>query len=171
MLSYEDKKWNELIGGYKTLYNPVPALKTLERDPISQHTWDELWSELHHQGDIGSASYAAIPELVRIHQEIQLPTSNFYSLVSIIEIERHRISNPSLPEWLELSYFSAWRSISDLALKDIREVKDQLSVQAILGALAISKGALRLGALISYSDEAEIQEQLNKAIAWSELYR
>jgi len=48
MLSYEDKKWNELIGGYKTLYNPVPALKTLERDPISQHTWDELWSELHH---------------------------------------------------------------------------------------------------------------------------
>jgi hypothetical protein len=96
---------------------------------------------------------------------------NFYSLVSIIEIERHRISNPSLPEWLELSYFSAWRSISDLALKDIREVKDQLSVQAILGALAISKGALKLGALISYSDKAEIQEQLNKAIVWSELYR
>ncbi|MDH2433788.1 hypothetical protein QCD60_14540 [Pokkaliibacter sp. MBI-7] len=171
MLSYEDKKWNELIGGYKTLYNPVSALKMLERDPASKKAWDELWNELHHQGDVGSASYAAIPELVRIHQEVQFPASNFYSLASTIEIERHRKSNPLLPEWLEPSYFSAWCIILDLALKDVREARDQLSVHAILGALAIAKGALKLGALISYSDETEIEEQLNEAIAWSEIYR
>jgi hypothetical protein len=31
--------------------------------------WDELCNELHHQGDVGLASYAAIPQLVRISEE------------------------------------------------------------------------------------------------------
>jgi len=66
MLSFDDKRWNNLMGGYKTPFDPRPSLQKLESHQDTASAWEELWEELHHQGDVGDASYAAIPELVRI---------------------------------------------------------------------------------------------------------
>lgn len=170
MLNYEDKKWNELDGGYGVPYNPVSALLDLERNNNPEDAWSELWQELHHQGDIGVASYAAVPHLVKIHSQTTALGWNFYSFVSTIEIERHRKSNPSIPLWLQTSYFDAWKKIADLALIDLKITTDALSIRAILGTLAIAKGLLQFGALISYFDESEITECMEEYLEWSELY-
>jgi hypothetical protein len=61
MLSYDDPQWKELKGGYKTLYNPTVALQKLERAEKIEDAWEELSNKLHHQGDVGEASYAAVP--------------------------------------------------------------------------------------------------------------
>ena len=68
-MDLNDARWSELKGGYRIAYDPPPALAKLERDAGDAEAWEELWNELHHQGDVGEASYASVPELVRIHRE------------------------------------------------------------------------------------------------------
>jgi hypothetical protein len=63
MLPLFDAKWAKLTGGYRVPYDPSAALSRLEQ---GQDVWPELWNELHHQGDVGEDSDAAVPHLVRI---------------------------------------------------------------------------------------------------------
>jgi hypothetical protein len=74
VLSFDDERWNHLTGGYKTLFDPRPSLRNVESQQNTATAWEELWEELHHQGDVGPASYAAVPELVRIHRTLSLLT-------------------------------------------------------------------------------------------------
>jgi hypothetical protein len=171
VLSYDDDRWNKIHGGYKTLYNPTNALKKLESGNDIENAWNELWEELHHQGDIGEASYAVVPHLVRIQKEHSNLDWRFYSLVSIIEIERHRKSNPPLPDWIKSSYIQAWTQLLDLSLNDLKHTEDPLVIQSAIGVLAIAKGLLKLGAIISEFDESELMEMLDRQLSWSELYR
>jgi len=66
MLSFDDERWNHLTGGYKTPFDPRPFLRRLENQQDTETAWQELWEELHHQMDVGDASYTAIPELLRV---------------------------------------------------------------------------------------------------------
>lgn len=168
MLSLDDPKWRALNGGYKVPYDASVALKRLEH---GEDAWDDLWEELHHQGDVGEASYAAVPHLVRIGTTLSNRDWNLYALVSCIEVERHRKTNPPLPDWLVEPYHHAMRELLDLATSDLKSVDDQYTVWSILGAIALAKGELKLGALISMTDESEIEGILEETDAWSETYR
>ena len=53
----DDDRWHKLRGGYKVEYDPRPALKRLISKTEIEAAWHELWEELHHQGDVGEASY------------------------------------------------------------------------------------------------------------------
>jgi hypothetical protein len=167
MLPLDDPKWDELMGGYGVPYDPSDALRRLEN---GEDVWDELWEELHHQGDVGEASYATIPHLVRIGKSLPCRDWNFYGLISTIEVERHRKSNPPLPNWLAQPYIEAMRGLLEVALSDLGSVEDRLTIRSILGAIALAKGDLKLGALISNSDATEIDESLERSHVWSELY-
>ena len=64
-----DKIWSEFEGGYKVPFDVSVPLRELEQtnDPETiQEIWKILWDELHHQGDVGIASYLAVPQLVTI---------------------------------------------------------------------------------------------------------
>src|SRR5215469_16999620 len=99
MLSFNDERWNNLTGGYKTLFDPRPALRRLESQQDTAVAWEELWRELHHQGDVGPASYAAIPELVRIHRATNIAHWHLYAMAAIIELARTESQNPEPPDW------------------------------------------------------------------------
>ncbi|TIV05519.1 MAG: hypothetical protein E5W00_19985, partial [Mesorhizobium sp.] len=68
MMGFSDERWSGLTGGYKVVYDPRPALRRLTVHYGDKSVWDELWNELHHQGDVGDASYAAVVELARISE-------------------------------------------------------------------------------------------------------
>lgn len=168
MLPLNDPRWKSLKGGYKVPYDASVALARLE---AGVDVWDELWQELHHQGDVGEASYASVPHLVRICGTLPSRDWNVYALLSTIEVERHRKSNPPLPAWLRPDYEEALRNLLALGLSDLARVADPTTIQSILGAVALAKGAVKLGAWIAFSDELEIEENLNFKQAWSDLYR
>jgi len=170
MLSINDPRWLELKGGYHLLYDPRPGLNLLFEGKDVADVWKEFWNELHHQGDVDSASYAVVPELVRIYKLIPDPDWNFYSLVSIIEIARHRKDNPQIPTWIANNYFEAWDEIAKLSIKDISLSSDDLVVRTALAALAISKKLIRIGALISWLDDTEINEILDDHVSWSQQF-
>jgi hypothetical protein len=167
MLPLDDPRWSNLHGGYRVPYDASLALRRLEQ---GEDVWDELCQELHHQGDVGEAAYASVPHIARIAGGLARRDWHFYGLVSTIEVERHRKSNPELPDWCAESYRSAWRSIVDLAIADLRTVSDPLILRSILGAIALARGDLRMGALLSTADASEIDEYLEQHLSWSEEY-
>jgi hypothetical protein len=56
MLSFNDERWEHLTGGYKIPFDPRPCLLKIENQQDTTAAWEELWEELHHQGDVGDAS-------------------------------------------------------------------------------------------------------------------
>jgi len=167
MIDLDDPKWKKLKGGYGELYDPTPALRRLE---AGEDVWSELWNELHHQGDVGEASYAAVPQLLRIAKALPERDWNLYALAATIEVERHRKSNPPVPGWLKEDYDSAWRELRDIGVSDLLETEDPETVQSILGVLALAAGNIKLGALVAHLDSSELDEILEQQQAWSELY-
>jgi len=167
MLSLDDPKWRGLNGGYKTPYDASVALKRLGR---GEDVWDELWEELHHQGDVGEASYAAVPHLVRIGKTLPHRDWNLYALVSCIEVERHRKTNPPLPDWLSAAYTDAMGELLEIGLADLKVANEQFTIWSILAAIALAKGELKLGAFLSMSDEAEVEGILEEFADWPALY-
>ena len=84
-MEFDDPQWDRLQGGYRIPYDPRNALRALEQGNGTEAAWQELWNELYHQGDVGEASYAAVPHLVRIHALRGVPDANTYALVALIE--------------------------------------------------------------------------------------
>jgi hypothetical protein len=167
MLSLEDKKWQELRGAYRLPYDVSVALRSM-REGID--VWDELWNELYHQGDVDIASYAAVPQLVCIVSNGTRRNWNFYGLLATIEVARHREGNPPVPAWLKVVYDGAWAQAGALAMADIGSKIDSPTTRTVLSVLALAKGELKLGAMLSGLDESELDEWLDERLAWSELY-
>ncbi|MGA3101450.1 MAG: hypothetical protein ABSD61_06285 [Terracidiphilus sp.] len=158
MIGFDDPRWTQMDGGYRSPFDPRPLLKRLEsedgRDPI----WNELWDELHHQGDVGEASFAAVPHIARICRDRGLLDWNVYAIVSIIELARGQGRNPDVPDWLKNDYFNAIRDLSKNGLSELPGAQDPELVLAILSVIAIEKG-LRTHArfLVSYSDDEMLE--------------
>ena len=168
MLSLDDAIWKELHGGYGVPYDASITLRSM-KDGVD--VWEELWNELHHQGDVGIASYAAIPQIVCIAGTEATRDWNFYGLLATIEVERHRKSNPALPSWLKADYDGALARAFALALTDLGLSTDSSTTQAILSVLALTKGELKLGAMLSGLDATELDELLEEQLAWNETYK
>lgn len=161
--AFDDPRWAELTGSYRIPYDPRNALRSLAQGRNVDAVWQELWSELHHQGDVGEASYAAVPELVRIHAKRGIADSNTYALVAIIEDARQNPKNPALPPWLKNSYTDALNRLAILGLDDLRDATDETLVVSIISILAMAKGQSLLGRLaINFTDD-ERRELLAKS--------
>jgi len=165
-----DSKWSALAGGYRLPYDPRPAISKLTTNVDVAGAWEELWDNLHHQGDVGEASYAAVIALLDVYGSDNLPDLNLFALTATIEVQRHRKGNPSLPEWLNDDYKSAWRKLDQLALTTLRQTTDTETLQSTFAVLAIARGNLKLGALILHLDSSELDEILDNYLAWNELY-
>ena len=165
-----DPKWEKLEGGYRMPYDPRPVLSRLASGIDVADGWKELWNELHHQGDVGEASYAAITALVDLYSRIRQPDWNLFSLSATVEIERHRKGNPPLPDWLSDDYEMAWRKLAELALTKLSDGVDSDTLQSALAVLAIARGDLKLGAIINYLDSSLLDEILEQYLGWQELY-
>ena len=153
MLSLDDPRWSTLEGGYKVLYDARPALERLRAGNRKDEAWSEFWNELHHQGDIGPASYAAVPHIIDIYARADEPDWNALALVALIEDIRLR-NGPEPPAWLLGSYMAAIRRLPEIGARDLLRSDDSQVVLSALGAVAIAKG---LGStahmLIHYTDD------------------
>jgi hypothetical protein len=157
--SLDDNHWAGLRGGYRIPYDPCRALAALARGEGAVAAWDELWQNLHHQGDIGEASFAAIPHLVRMQAGSNVPDWNVYALAGTVELARDRPGNPSLPSELQGSYDSAWAQLMEIGLRDLGRARESTDVRCILGVLA-SKGERSLGQCAIDLTEDERRELL-----------
>jgi hypothetical protein len=154
MLSLDDNRWNNLTGGFRMNCDPRPLLAQLESEETRETAWHGLWEELHHQGDVGEASYASIPHLVRIHRTSGVVDWNAYAIVAIIELARGKGNNPEVPTWLEEDYHRAIRELAEIGVAEIWRTEDPEAERAILSVIAIAKGLRTHGRfLLKYSED------------------
>jgi hypothetical protein len=170
MIELDDPRWEGLKGGYRVNYDPRPAIRSLEAGAHGKDLWDELWNELHHQGDIGEVSYAAVIALVRIEKRQRRFGVNLLALAATVEIERHRARNPPVPAWLETDYREAWIDLAEFALQALRSGEDDDRVKTALPVIALARGQRKLGAFLRWLDESELDLLVEDRLAWSATY-
>lgn len=162
-INFDDDRWTRLSGGYRIPYDPRNALNSLEQGKNVEAAWQELSTELYHQGDVGEASYAAVPHLVRIHERRGIPDWNTYALVARIEEARQVGNNPDLPDYLRQGYEDAWHHLAQIGLRELKITEDPLLVSCIIAVIAMSKRQLTLGRFAILFDESERKAFFNKA--------
>lgn len=112
MLDLESSQWRQLRDAYGSAERIPELIGKLARHPpytsYQSEPYFSLWSALCHQGDVYSASYAALPHIIHVAEEnpakahrdlVLLPTS--------IEIARLEGRGPELPSQLADAYDAA----------------------------------------------------------------
>jgi len=165
-MNLSDKVWKELKGGYKIPYDASIPPRKLEQtdDPkIITKIWKELWNELHHQGDVGLASYLSVPQLARIGTEKGLVDWNLIGICCTIEQQRHDSHNPTLPKEFETYYKNGLKELKQLALEYLKRNPGETTLIIALSTIATCNGNIKLGrAIIELEDKDVLNEFLEQ---------
>jgi hypothetical protein len=158
MLDLDDPRWTRLEGGYRQPYDPRPVFARLKAGRDISTCWDELWEELHHQGDVGLASYASIPHLAEIATTLEPDDATVFTLVGTIALVAGKNQDPPVPDWLLPSYSDALRRLADVARERIAKLTDPQLVRSCLGLTALTAGLSHHAKLLLHFDDAEVGE-------------
>jgi hypothetical protein len=151
MLALEDSRWAELRNGYRVTYDARPLVRRFATGNDLDNCWDEIWDKLHHQGDVDTASYAALPHLIRM-SGAQKRDWNIYSYATTISLEAGREQNPAIPNFMEPGFGETMGELFELAIADLRLGVSPIMVRCILGFMAVHKRTPKLARAIADID-------------------
>lgn len=138
MLSLDDPRWQAYEGGYRVPYDASGPLRQLLEEGASPELWEEFWNELHHQGDVGAASYAAVPWLVEFVRRSPKLDWNPLALVAVIELERP--TNPELPAELAADYGAAFEKLPEILGSHPDREWDEYVVRSAVACISLARG-------------------------------
>ncbi len=150
----DDERWVGLEGGYRVPFDPRPLLVHLRLAPEDAGLWGELIDGLYHQGDVGEASYAAVPVMVSFAVALETMPWQMLVLVASIEMARTDGKNPPVPDWLEEEYGDALATLAEECMRRLPDVEVVEEARGMLAILALWKGfPMFARAVLEYSEE------------------
>ena len=164
-IDLEDKIWPGLEGGYKIPYNASLPLKKLRDSTLPKEQeiiFTELWDNLHHQGDVGLASYLSIPHLVSICISKDSLDWNYIGLCVLIENCRLNENNSELPENYQEDYFESLTQFEKYLLLNFKNITSKAALRLTLALFATLNGQPALGRAIELLDEDLVSEFLKE---------
>jgi hypothetical protein len=162
MLPLLDSRWNTYIGGYQVPYDASQALRRLLDGPDQESALAELENELCHQGDLGSASYAALPWIVEYVRRCPELDARAVGLALTIEFGRP-FNRGELPEELREGYETAVRQLPEVVVsKRGRGPWDDRQVQVAASVLALGQGNLWFARTYYELDRAELNHMIQQ---------
>jgi hypothetical protein len=166
MVDLDSPEWSTLQHAYGSASDIPDLLRQLESLPNSggnTEPWFSIWSALAHQGDVYTASFAAVPHIVRfLASDPTAASFVYFQFPAWVEIcrRRHAITVPSD---LAGDYFDALKKLGSLVCAVIDETWDRDFLVCALAAVAVSKGFALVGEAIQELDDP-IAETLLKGI-------
>jgi len=143
MLSLNDARWSELEHAYGNASDIPALLKQLSTLPSANgeaDPWFSLWSALAHQGDVYSASFAAVPHVVAaLATDPTKADSTYFQFPAWVECCRVKKGVP-VPEDLSLDYKRSLSQLPQLVAEASTRPWDESFLQCALGAIAAAKG-------------------------------
>lgn len=135
--------------------NIFPDETIYEDDP-----WYSLWGNLFHEGNVYSAAFAAVPEIVKVLASApEKATLSFFLLPIAIEIARQKegieINRELLP-----AYQQAIASLAGVAAKCIAANKSPEIARAAAAAFALSAGLHHYAELLIEVKADDVEEIL-----------
>jgi hypothetical protein len=160
MLPLDHPRWSELRHAYGAADDVPERLRALAAAPgpageIEQEPWYGLWSALCHQGNVFSASYAAIPHIVRIAIKSPGPVDlSFFALPAAVEVARISGRGEAIPDDLGEAYRTALVDLAEAVARHRFEPWDRPKLLAAAAALAVAKGDFEVAeALLNLDDD------------------
>jgi hypothetical protein len=148
MLGLDSPRWSTLETAYGPAVDVPDMLRALESVPNSDdwrdEPWSSIWSALAHQGDVYSASFAAVPHIVSVLAAAPDRAGfNYFAFPAWVEICRQRKAEP-IPEDLNGPYTAALARLPRLAAAAADRPWDEPMLQSVLGAIAVAKGPVEV---------------------------
>lgn len=146
MLSLDDLRWSELQHAYGDASDIPNLLRRLASSPGPKQSyrddpWFDLWSSLCHQGDVYSASYVAVPHIVKIAGEVKEPVDfSFFQLPAAIEVARRTGRGTDIPPAYADDYHRAIAQLVENVSLHRNEAWDQSMLLSAAAAQAVAKG-------------------------------
>jgi len=153
VLDLKSPTWGKLNHAYGAASDIPAMLRELESFPAHQGLetppYYMLWSSLCHQGDVYTASYAAVPHIIRaLEKDPRRADIDYFLLPACIEIARAKGSGPPIPANLEAAYLAALAKIPSLAAEASTIAWSEEQCRTVVAAIAVSKGQPSLGEAI-----------------------
>jgi hypothetical protein len=143
MLSLDSPEWAQLQHAYGSASDIPDLLRQLDGFPTSegkQEPWFSIWSALAHQGDVYTASFAAVPHVVRVLSTGPTKaTFSYFQFPAWIEICRHR-NGFEVPADLLPAYSEALSKLPALVGLAAEREWDEGFLRCTLCAVAAAKG-------------------------------
>jgi len=138
ILPLNDIRWGKYRSGYNRVVLDTPAwIKKLISGSSSNNHWDYLWNELHHQSDVGEASYAVVPYLAQYAQKFKTQEWHIWGFPVVVELARLDTENPEIPEEIKEGYFEAFNILAEIAIE--HQVWDEEVSGCMSACIALSK--------------------------------
>lgn len=158
MMSLTDPRWSSLDGAYRVPFDAAAALMAFSSGEMSdEQFWYLVWNDLFHQDDVGVASYAALPQILRIYDQRGLFDYNLFAFAASVERVRHYDDNPALPVWLEAEYHAGLSAIIRYGVQRLTDEWDAATLKSFLMLVAVAKGNHALCDLLDCVDEGDEQ--------------
>ena len=143
MLNLESERWRELEHAYGNATDIPPLLAQLRDLPSSEgrtEPWFSLWSALAHQGDVHSASFAAVPHVVAaLALSPAEADESFFQFPAWVEICRVK-RGVRIPPDLEAAYLESLAELPELASLAASHPWSAGRAACVLSAIAAAKG-------------------------------
>jgi len=143
MLSLESPRWAELRHAYGSAADIPALLRQLDGLPRcagDAQPWFTLWSALAHQGDVYSASFAAVPHVVKALASAPSRADHaYFQFPAWVEICRAK-KQAEIPEDLRCAYFEALAHLPALAAAASGRPWEPGFLACALAAIAAAKG-------------------------------
>jgi hypothetical protein len=161
VLDLNSKRWKELQHAYGSAADIPALLKQLASVPAGQgedEPWFSLWSALAHQGDVFSASFAAVPHVVQaLATAPARADSDYFHFPAWVEICRYK-KGVAVPEDLQGAYREALSRLPGLVAAAAERSWDDTLMCAALAAIAASKGQPTVAeAILELSPEVAVE--------------
>jgi hypothetical protein len=143
MLSLSSPRWSELRHAYGAAHDVPAWLLQLETVPTSAgdaEPWFSLWSALAHQGDVYSASFAAVPHVVAaLASAPSKADTSYFQFPAWVEICRSK-NQVAIPSDLSAAYVGALARLPALVAEASKEPCSPAQLACMLAAVAVANG-------------------------------
>jgi hypothetical protein len=142
-LPLDSSRWSELEHAYGKASDIPDLLRKLDTVPSSddnREPWLSLWSALAHQNDVYTASFAAVPHVVRALATSPLTAdASYFQFPAVVETWRQEKRLP-IPEDLKAAYSAALAALPSLVAQAAARDWDGDFLACALSAVAAAKG-------------------------------
>ncbi|MBU0622597.1 MAG: hypothetical protein KJ795_12205 [Gammaproteobacteria bacterium] len=143
MLCLDDPRWSELQHAYGAAGDIPALLKQLADLPSSEkdkEPWFSIWSALAHQGDVYSASFAAVPHVIDVLASAPLRADlSYFQFPAWVEVCRVK-NGVSVPKDIAPAYFESLSRLPTLVAAAASRQWDEGFLRCALSAVAAAKG-------------------------------
>ena len=143
MLSLDSPLWSSLKHAHGRASDTPGLLRQLASLPSSKgdaEPWFSIWSSLAHQGDVYSASFAAVPHVIAcLAKAPEQADDSFFHFPAWVEICRQK-QRLSVPEDLASAYWEALARLPGLVAAASERDWDESLLCSALASIAAAKG-------------------------------